>query len=231
MRRFYQRVGVEAHEGSFEVRLDGRSLRTPAKEPMILPTRSLASAVAEEWDKQRDTVQPSQMHLTQLAATAIDRVAANRTLVIDTVAAYAQTDLLCHRAAQPQSLVQRQLAVWQPILDWAILTFDAPLAVTTDVMPLHQSARALEAIRGVVAARDDMELTALNVATGLLGSVILALALDRGRIDAAEACAAAHIDDDFQAERWGRDCDALARRTAVDAELAAVERFLRHIRT
>ena len=231
MRRFYRHVGIAVCDGGFEVRLDGRPLRTPAKTPMVLPTRALASAVAEEWDAQGQTVRAAQMHLTQLAATAIDRVAANRALVVDTVSAYAETDLLCHRAAQPRALAERQLAVWQPILDWAILTFDAPLAVTTDIMPMRQPERALTAIRGAVAAMDDMALTALNTATALLGSVVLALALDRGHIDAIQACAAAHLDDDFQAERWGSDRDAEARRTAIEAELTSLEGFLRHLRT
>lgn len=230
MRRVYRTVSIASTEGGFEVRLDGRPLRTPAKRALAVPTHGLAEAIAHEWAAQGEILRPSDMHLTQLANTAIDRIAADRQGVIDAVAAYGETDLLCHRAAGPATLVQRQAASWQPLLDWLAGTYGAALIVTEGVLPQPQPAEALAAIRAAVARLDDLSLTAVHHATALLGSAVLALAVHAGRLDAAAAMALSHVDEDFQSERWGEDSQAADRRRAMLAELTATELFLRLLR-
>lgn len=226
MRRFYREVDVAAIPGGgFEIRLDGKPVRTPGRAVMALPGRPLAEAMAGEWAAQGETLQPSSMHLMQLAATCIDRVASQREAVIEQVSAYAGTDLLCYRAEHPADLVARQHAVWQPLLDWATVRFDAPLAVTAGIVPRPQDPAAIAAIRAAIAAEEDWRLTALQAATTALGSVVLGLALLHGRIGPEEAFAAAELDATWQIERWGEDPEATARRTALAEEIAAIARF------
>jgi chaperone required for assembly of F1-ATPase len=227
MKRFYKSAAATVTEDGFGVALDGRPLKSPAKLPFVLPTQVLAEAIAGEWAAQGDAVRPAEMPLMQLAATTIDRLGPNRALAIDTVAGYAATDLVCYRADRPAALAARQQAVWQPLLDWAMTTYDAPLVVTHGVAPQKQPAEALAALRAAVAAQDDWHLTALHTATTLLGSLVLGLALLAGRIDAEAAVAAAELDTEFQIERWGEDAEAAQRRVALRAEIAAVERFVR----
>lgn len=226
MRRFYKTVSVEPAGSGFAIALDGKPMRTPARAELVLPTRRLAEAIAAEWGAQGDMIKPAEMHRTQLAATAIDRVGPNREAVIDEIAAYGGTDLLCYRAEEPQSLIERQNAVWQPHLDWCAVAYDAPLAVTRGVMHKAQPAPSLEALRRAVAAYDDMHLTALHTATSLLGSLVLGLALVTRRIGPDKALAASLVDEDFQIERWGEDAEAMRRRAAVRTELAAVDDFV-----
>ncbi|HET8727246.1 MAG TPA: ATP12 family protein [Alphaproteobacteria bacterium] len=206
--------------------LDAKPLRTPARAPLVLPTRPLAEAIAAEWAAQEGQLRPGEMHRTQLAVTAIDRVAPNREAVIDEVTAYGGTDLLCYRAEAPLALAERQHAVWQPHLDWCAVAFDAPLAVTRGIIHRAQSEAALASLRRAVAAQDDLRLTALHTATVALGSLVLGLALIGRRIDAEEAFAASVLDEDFQIERWGEDAEAARRRAAIRAELAAIADFV-----
>src|SRR3712207_3070910 len=105
MKRFYKEAAVAEVPGGFEVRLDGRSLRTPAKAPLVLRGRALAEAIAEEWAAQGDEVAPNSMPMMQLASTAIDRVGPQREGIVEAVARYAETDLLCYRADFPAELV------------------------------------------------------------------------------------------------------------------------------
>src|SRR3546814_17245932 len=114
MRRFYKTVSVAPSASGFEIMLDAKPLRTPAKAALVLPTRRLAEAIAAEWEGQGETLKPAEMHRTQLAATAIDRVAPNHDAVAGEVAAYGGTDLLCYRAATQPALAERQHAAWQP---------------------------------------------------------------------------------------------------------------------
>ena len=226
-KRFYKTAVADPSEpAGHRVLLDGRPIKTPAKAEVTLPNLATAEAVAREWSEQGEEVDLRAMPLTALACTAIDLVGPQRPRIVDEVAAYAEHDLVCYRAEGPDELTARQQAAWQPLLDWAALTLDARLAVTHGVVSVPQPPAAVAALRRSVAARGDMELAALSCATTAAGSLIIALALAHGRIDAEAACAAALLDELYQAERWGEDPEAARRRTAIRAELDAASRFL-----
>ncbi|HLZ65671.1 MAG TPA: ATP12 family protein [Aliidongia sp.] len=226
MKRFYKSVTAVPVEGGFGVELDGKALKTPAKGPLVLPTEALARAIAEEWDAQAETVQPHTMRLMQLASTALDRVALHRLAVVDEAAGYAASDLLCYRAEAPAGLVAREAQLWQPLLDWAMVRFDAPLIVTSGIVHVDQPAASLKALRAVLLDFDSLTLTAVADLTAACGSLILALAVWDGRVDAVGASAAALIDETVQNERWGEDAEAKARRAQLVADIHAAARFL-----
>jgi chaperone required for assembly of F1-ATPase len=226
VKRFYKSVEVEAAGGGFAVLLDGRPVLTPARARLMLPTRALAEAVAAEWSAQGEAIRLEAMPLNRLAATAIDRMTADRQAVVAAVAAYARSDLLCYRAEGPAGLATRQALVWQPFLDWASVALDAPLQVTVGVVPVAQPPDALAAIARAVGRLDPWRLAAVQDATAILGSVVLALAMAAGRLTAEEAVDAAFLDEAFQAERWGEDAEARRRLDTLAGEVAAAARFL-----
>jgi chaperone required for assembly of F1-ATPase len=226
MKRVYKTVGVEPAPGGFVVRLDGRALLSPARAPLIFAAPGLAQAVAAEWDAQDKVVRPHTMPLTQLASTAVDVVSAGRPAIIDGVAAYAGTDLVCYRASHPQSLVERQARIWQPLLDWAMLRYDAALLVHVGLMPRPQPADALRALRAAVEAMDDWRLSALQSATSSCGSLIVALALMDGHIGPDEAFEASQVDENYQIEQWGEDPETTKRRVGLTLDIGAAHRFV-----
>ncbi|HTW52729.1 MAG TPA: ATP12 family protein [Stellaceae bacterium] len=225
MKRVYKSVTTCGVDGGWGVTLDEKPLRTPAKRDLTVPSEALAAAIAAEWDAQSADIRPETMPLTRLAATAIDRTAAGRDKIVAEIANYAGTDLVCYRAEHPPALGARQEAVWQPLLDWAAGRYDAGLAITAGIVPLAQSPASLKAYAGVVGAFDDFRLTALQAATGACGSLVIALALHEGRLDAEAAFAASQLDETFQIEAWGEDNEAAKRREALAADIAAVARF------
>jgi chaperone required for assembly of F1-ATPase len=164
--------------------------------------------------------------LTRLAGTAQQRIAPDPAPTVDAIARYAETDLLCYRAEQPEQLVARQAREWQPWLDWAAQTYNAPLRVGTGITFVRQHRGSVAALRDAVAALDFAALTALGIAVPALGSLVLGLALAEGRLDAAGAHALGALDELFQAEVWGEDAQAAARRRAIAADIALAERFL-----
>jgi chaperone required for assembly of F1-ATPase len=186
----------------------------------------LAAAIAEEWNAQEGEIRPATMPLTRLATTAIDRVATQREAIIEETANYAGTDLVCYRAAHPPALAARQQAVWQPLIDWAVLRYDASLVITTGVIPKSQSAASLRAFAAAVAEQDDFALTALHVATAASGSLVIGLALIEGQLDAQEGFATSQLDESFQIEAWGEDSEQAERRRALAADIAAAARFM-----
>ena len=225
MKRVYREVTARVAAGGFGVALDGRPMRTPAKNELIVPTEALAAAIAAEWNAQRDEIRPATMPLTRLAATAIDRTTNQREQIVAETANYAGTDLVCYRAEDPPELIARQQAVWGALVEWAMLRYDAALAVTSGIIPTRQSPEALNAFAGAVAAQDDFHLTALHALTAACGSLVIALALFEGRLDAEAAFAASQLDETFQIELWGEDAEAAARRRALADDITAAARF------
>ena len=169
---------------------------------------------------------PATMPLMRLASTAVDQVSGQRKVVIDGIAEYGASDLVCYRADGPPELVDRQVAAGRPLLDWLDRRYDVRLATTTGIVHVAQPAAALDGLRAAVAVLDDFVLSALHAATAAAGSVAIGLALIEGELDAAAALAASQVDETFQIERWGADPEAAERRAALAGELAAAARMI-----
>jgi chaperone required for assembly of F1-ATPase len=227
-RRFYQQAGVEETDGDFRVVLDSRPVRTPARGYLIAPSRRLADAIAAEWDAQGETIDPATMPLTRLANSIIDGVAAAPAAVAADIEKYLGSDLLFYRAEGPQRLLERQTHLWDPVLAWAREAFGARFVLAQGVVHAAQPEGALAAARAAIPA-DPWRLAAVHVITTLTGSALLALAMLHGRLTAEEAWIAAHVDEDWNMEQWGRDAIALARRAAHRAELDAAATLLANL--
>jgi chaperone required for assembly of F1-ATPase len=223
MKRFWKHVSVDAER---VVRLDDRPVRTPGRVPLALPTPALAEAVADEWRGVGETVDPRAMPLTGLANAAIDRIGMDPAPFADGLARYAESDLLCYRADAPPELVARQDAVWNPLLDWAQTRYDVHFTLVTGIVHKPQPPATVERLAQAVAALDPFRLAALSPVVTITGSLVLSLALLEGAADVDAIWAAAHVDEDFQAEQWGEDYLALEAREAKRREFDAAVRFL-----
>jgi chaperone required for assembly of F1-ATPase len=230
MRRFWDRATAERDGGGFAIRLDGKPMRLPGAAALRIPGRHLAEAIAAEWNAAGGGIggdfSPDDVPLTRLAATAAERIAPDPGPTIDALAQYAQSDLLCYRAHAPAALVARQEASWQPWLDRAAALHGAELRVVRGVMPVAQPPQAICALRATLAGRTPHELAGLGVLVPAMASLLLGLAVCDGALAAAEAAALAFLDDDFQAEKWGDDGEAVSRRRAVAADIACAARFI-----
>jgi chaperone required for assembly of F1-ATPase len=230
MRRFYKTATVEAVEGGFTVTLDGKTMRTPAKAALTVASRALAAAIAAEWEAQDGEVRPSALPMTRLASTAIDLVAPRHAEIVAGIAKYAATDLVCYRAERPRALVERQHRAWQPLLDWLEARYGAPLCVTAGIVPQPQPDASLAALASAVAQQDAMTLAALHLVAAACGSLVLALALFEGRLDAEAAFALSQLDESFEIEQWGEDAEQTRARAALRDDILLAARFLELLR-
>ncbi|WP_112381330.1 ATP12 family chaperone protein [Sphingomonas carotinifaciens] len=227
MKRFWRQVSVDDDR---VIRLDDRPVRTPGRTPLALPTRAAAEAVAAEWAAVADMVDPRAMPLTGLANAAIDRIAPDPAHFAEGLARYGESDLLCYRADDPAELAARQAAAWDPVIAWARARYDIGVETTAGIIHRPQPPATLARLGDAVAALDPFAMAALSPLVTLTGSLLLALALVEEAFDADTIWAAAHVDEDWQIERWGEDILAAERRTARRAEFDAALRFLRAVR-
>jgi chaperone required for assembly of F1-ATPase len=252
MRKFYQSVAVVQGEGGYAVQLDGKPVKTPAQQPLVVATAILAEAMAEEWRAQGESIHPDTMPITRIVTIAIDRVPHDRNALLEEIVRYAGTDLLCYRAPSPLGLEPLVLNVpmfctpnspserergegdlralqdlhFTPILTWAAGQGIA-LHVTESLTPISQPESSLARVRHMVAAADDTELAALALITPLLGSAVLALALWQGAVEVEEALRSSRLDEAHQAARWGEEAEAMAAWAARARDIRGAYRIFR----
>ena len=229
-KRFWSEVEVAEVEGGFEIRLDGRPVRTPLKSPLVLPTRALGALLAAEWEAQEDLIDPEAMPATRMANSAIEKVAPQLDAVAGHLLSYGETDLLCYRADGPAGLVARQAEAWDPWLDWADRTLGARLVVTEGILPVDQPAAALAALRDELSRFDAFELAAVHDLVGLPGSLVLGLAASRGAAPPEALWQAGRLDELWQIEQWGEDALGEAANARKAQAFAEAARFLDRVR-
>jgi chaperone required for assembly of F1-ATPase len=235
--RFYREVQVgepTAAGDGFPILLDGRPVRTPARQTLGAPTRPLAERIASEWAAQGGTIDPMTMPLTRLANAVVDGVVPAPEPVAAEIEKYLASDLLCYRASGPDGLVARQHQQWDPVIAWARDKLGARFILAEGLVHVRQSDEALAAAASAIPRGHDASefwrLGALNVVTTLTGSALLALALDAGALTAAEVWTAAHVDEDWNLDAWGRNELALQRRAFRFAEFEAAATVLALLR-
>ena len=225
-RRFYQKVGVaESAEvrhsrtvpaaapacaqpsvlqgPGYHVTLDGRPLRSPARAPLRLPTHPLALAVAAEWEWQdAKNIRPYTMPLFSLCATAVDRVPHTREATVSQLLRFFETDALCVRSPTP-SLAAAQAAAWDPLLEWCHRELGAPPAASDSIFGPQHPPEVVAALDRVLRSADDWELAGVTAASAACRSLLMALALWRGRVRAGEAPKLLRLEEAAQWAEWG----------------------------
>jgi len=228
-KRFYAEAGVGEAEGGFTVTLDGRPIKTPSGRIVTVPARDIADAIAAEWEAQRETIDPLTMPLTRFANSVVEAVVDRAELVADDVAKYLRSDLLFYRAGHPEGLVAREARHWDPVLFWAADALGAHFILAEGIMHVGQPDSAVQAARAALPS-DPWSIAAIHVITTLTGSALLALALLNGVLDPDQVWAAAHVDEDWNAEQWGVDEEIAARRAARLIDFKAAIRILRALK-
>ncbi|KJZ19064.1 ATP12 family chaperone protein [Loktanella sp. S4079] len=224
-KRFWKTASTTQSDAGFTVLLDERTVKTPAKAALVVPTLAMAEAIAAEWDAQVETVDPTTMPVTRGANAAIDKVRTQRAEVAALLADYGDSDLLCYRAAGPQELIARQAKAWDPLLDWAAETLGARLVVGEGVMHVAQDPESLGRLRAEVEAFDDFALAAVHDLISISGSLVLALAVTKNALSVEQAWDASRVDEHWQIEQWGEDDEATASELTKRAAFLDAARF------
>jgi chaperone required for assembly of F1-ATPase len=227
-KRFYKEAGVAEAEGGFSVTLDGRPIRTPSGRTVTVPNAAIAHAISQEWRAQRATIDPLTMPLTRFANSVVEAVVGRVDIVVEDIAKYLHSDLLFYRAGHPEALVQREAEHWDPVLFWAADTLGAHFILAEGVVHARQPDTAVAAARAALPV-DPWSVAALHVVTTLTGSALLALALLSGVLDADGVWAAAHVDEDWNAEHWGHDEEAVRVRAARLVDFRAAAQILKAV--
>jgi chaperone required for assembly of F1-ATPase len=225
LKRFWKEAKGIATDDGFAVQLDGRSVKTPAKSALVVPTQSLADEIAAEWDAQTEKVNPNTMPFTRSANAAIDKVATQHKEVADLLSEYGDSDLLCYRADTPVELVARQSAEWDPMLEWAATDLGVKLEPRIGIVHVPQDAAMLAVLRAKTHAMTAFELAAFHDLVSLSGSLILGFAGTTDKFPAAQLWDTSRLDDIWQEEQWGPDDEAQALSEVKKSAFLHAKRF------
>lgn len=223
-RRFYSAVSIREGAGAFTLTLDDRPARTRARHALAAPSRSLAEAIAAEWASQAEKIDFLSMPMTRFRMTVIDRSEVDEAEWRRATLAFLASDHLCYRASSPRALVERQSAAFDPLLGWAA-SQGISLKTGEGVAFIEQPKVALDAGANLLGAATADELIAIKTAAEIAGSAVIAFALWRRAFPAEALFEASRTDEDFQAEKWGHDAEALARASRLRTDFLDAARY------
>jgi chaperone required for assembly of F1-ATPase len=226
MKRFWTRAEVAGRDGGWGVELDGKPVRTPARELLVVPTEALARAIAEEWNRVEERIDPRSMPLTGLANAAIDRIGPGNQAFARGLERYAEADLACYRAEGPKGLVERQEKDWDALLRWGRRRFDVDFNTTSGITHVVQPAATVERLSHAVSALDSFRLAGLSPLVTIGGSLLAGLGVLEGAFTPEQAWDAVSLDDRWQLEQWGSDAEAEAALASRRWDFLAAARFL-----
>lgn len=230
IRRFYKDVTLKKTDGGFLVQLDGKTIRTPMRKELLIPSEALAKAVADEWRGQEENINPALMPFTQIMTTAVDVVIPASEQIGKNLLNFVDTDLLCYRAEESdvfkRELAKLQNEKWQPVLDWFEHNFGAVFIVTSGILPVEQPEKTVKIMHEVIKSYEPVKLAALYLVSAVFCSVVLGVAFMEEKFDADEAFTISQLDEIYQSEKWGKDSEALERQNAMLKEVKNVAAFI-----
>ena len=230
MKRFYEKAELRSVDGGWQVALDGRAVKTQGGNAQIVPSRELGDALADEWARQSDTIDPAGFYLRDLVDHAIDHVAQEPERTVDTVLRYAETDTLCYRADPEDALFKRQQELWEPLVAGVEDREGVKLERVSGIVHRTPSDETMAALRKRLIALDPLELAGIETMTALAASLCIALAAREDDADADALWDAAELEEGWQADLWGRDEEAEARRAKRRDDFKAAFDFTRLVR-
>lgn len=230
MKRFYREAAAVQGEDGWHVALDGRRVKTQGGNVLVLPNEATAGLLASEWAAQGEEIDPRGFAMRDLADYALDVVAKDKPAAVVALLRYAETDTLCYRADPDEPLWKRQQELWEPLLCVCEAREGIRLQRVSGVIHRAQDEAALAALRARLEAMDFLTLAALTTLASLAASLVIGLAALEPDADGEALWAAANLEEDWQAELWGRDEEAEARRARRKADFLAAMKFADAIR-
>jgi len=211
---------VTAEDG-WLVQLDGRTLKTPGKIILLVPSENAAALIAAEWDAQMEYIRPELMPVTRLLNVTVEQTPDNREALIAEARKYAGTDVLCYREGEVRLHAEEQAAKWDPVLAWAAEQ-GAALKSTDTLKAIKQDEAALDAVADFAKTLSNMRLTLFVHLVAVYGSAILAMAVMKAYLTGEKAFELSRLDELWQIKYWGEDEDAKERTDAIRIEINAL---------
>ncbi|KND03302.1 ATP synthase complex assembly protein ATP12 [Spizellomyces punctatus DAOM BR117] len=205
--RFWKKVAIKPVDDQFHVTLDGRSMKTPDGNPLVIPAsrKLLALLVAGEWEGQAKLLKSYSLPLTSIIVRSIDGLSdeATRQGVIDNLLRYVHTDSICYYQDYPDSFVKLQDEHWRPLMAWMKEEYGLDIKTTNGILSIRQPEEVVTKLRSILEDFDLITLAAFEKAVLSSKSFIVALALVRRRITVEDAAKAARLEVLHQIDRWG----------------------------
>ena len=133
-KRFYKVVDIveisKDNKKLYGITLDGKSLKTPARNQLLFENQALAICIANEWDSQTNKklgIQPQTMPFMSIASTAIDNLAFDPLPAQTTCLSFLPTDSLLFWTAEDKYLLTKQKDEFDPIIKWFEKSFHLEL--------------------------------------------------------------------------------------------------------
>lgn len=204
-KRFYKNTSILHSDGSYEITLDQRKLKTPNGKPFVVKSEPLALAVATEWNNQRDVIVRSSMHLTALCNTALDNPnRLGKPDMVNYLLNFLPTDTILFQSQEEQDLFEFQKNEWDPVIEWFNKRYETNLKKTLDISTPKLADSDRMNVSKYLLSNSTETLHGFIFAVDTLKSIILACATIDRFISVEKAVYLARLEEEYQLRHWGK---------------------------
>ncbi len=131
--------------------------------------------------------------------------------VIEGIASFLNTDLMCYRAEKNSELEKIQKKIWDPLINFVESKYAFTFYTTSGVIPINQESSNREKLIKILSKLDRHQLTTFYYITNFSNSNIITLNFLANNINSKNTWKAMSIEEEYNLKKWGKDKEAWHR--------------------
>ena len=161
---------------------------------VYVPNENLIEILKLEF-KNYNILQYSKFSLTKILISFADKLPHEKSIFVDELIKYLETDLLFYRVSSPSNLSVAQSEKWDKVIHIFDSIFQTSWNVSTNIMPLKQDSESIQKIKDYLISLDILNLQILTYLLKVTGSCIVTLLCNIKKLDAMEAWETVNLEE------------------------------------
>ena len=187
-----------------------------------VPNENLIEVLKLEF-KNYNILQYSKFSLTKILISFADKLPHEKSIFVDELIKYLETDLLFYRVSSPRNLSISQGKKWDKIIHIFDSVFQTSWNLSTNIMPLKQDPESIQKIKDYLISLDILNLHILTYLLKVTGSCIVTVLCNIKKLDAMEAWKTVNLEELWYNKIYN-DND---KKEELDSQMAEVEFYIK----
>ncbi|XP_069917751.1 ATP synthase mitochondrial F1 complex assembly factor 2 isoform X7 [Oryctolagus cuniculus] len=141
---------------------------------------------------------------TTLCNTSLDNpTQRSKDQLIRAAIKFLDTDTICYKVEEPETLVELQKNEWDPVIEWAENRYGVEIGSSTSIMGPSIPARTHEVLANHLASYNMWALQGIEFVVTQLKSMVLTLGLTDLHLTVEQAVLLSRLEEEYQIQKWG----------------------------
>ena len=189
---------------------------------VCVPNENLIEILKLEF-KNYNILQYSKFSLTKILINYADKLPHEKSIFVDELIKYLETDLLFYRVSSPRNLSVSQNKKWDKIIHIFDSVFQTSWNLSTNIMPLKQDPDSIQKIKDYLSSLDILNLHILTYLLKVTGSCIVTVLCNIKKLDAMEAWETINLEELWYNKIYNDN----EKKEELDSQMAEVDFYIK----